>query len=98
MVPARILYTANAHATGGPDGGCARTLEVKLSLQRACGSGTNAERLFAPGWSAWFVSAMRVAAVYTESMLSSNAAVDIEGDLGTRGHVEVLIRCQKFLV
>jgi len=41
----KVLYTANAHTTGGRDGGASRTsdgrLDVKLSLPGAPGTGTN---------------------------------------------------------
>ena len=64
--PAKILYTGKTRTTGGRDGGSARSsdgrLDVKLSTPGATGSGTNPEQLFAAGWSACFIGAMRIAA------------------------------------
>jgi osmotically inducible protein OsmC len=61
---AKVLYTANAHVTGGRDGH-GRTadgaLDVDLRLPREMGGeggGTNPEELFAVGWAACFESAI----------------------------------------
>ena len=55
--PAKLLYTAKAHTTGGREGGASRTsdgrLDVKLSVPGGPGTGTNLEQLFAVGWSAF---------------------------------------------
>jgi osmotically inducible protein OsmC len=60
----KVLYTAKAHTTGGREGGASRTddgrLEVKLSSPGTPGAGTNPEQLFAAGWSACFLSAIKV--------------------------------------
>src|SRR5208283_2670800 len=62
----KVIYTAKAHTTGGRDGGASRTsdgrLEVKLSIPGTPGTGTNPEQLFAVGWSACFLSAMKIVA------------------------------------
>jgi lipoyl-dependent peroxiredoxin len=62
----KVLYTAKAHTTGGREGGASRTddgrLEVKLSSPGAPGTGANPEQLFAAGWSACFLSAIKLAA------------------------------------
>ncbi len=62
----KVLYTAKIHATGGRDGGTARSvdgrLEVSLSAPGGTGTGTNPEQLFAAGWSACFISAIKLAA------------------------------------
>ena len=62
----KVLYTAKAHTTGGREGGASRTddgrLEVKLSSPGTPGTGTNPEQLFAAGWSACFLSAIKLAA------------------------------------
>ncbi len=59
----KILYTAKAHTTGGRDGGSSRTddgrLEVELSDPGTSETGTNPEQLFAVGWSASFLSAIK---------------------------------------
>ena len=82
----KVLYTANAHTTGGRDGGASRTsdgrLDVKLSLPGAPGTGTNPEQSFAVGWSACFLSAMKLVGARKEVKLPDAAAVDAEVDLG----------------
>lgn len=82
----KVLYTAKAHTTGGPDG-ASRTsdgrLDIKLSSPGAPGEGTNPEQLFAAGWSACFLSAIGVAASKLKVSLPANRAIDAEVDLGT---------------
>jgi hypothetical protein len=60
------VYTAKTHTTGGRDGGASRTsdgrLDVKLSLPGGPGTGTNPEQLLAVGWSACFLSAIKIEA------------------------------------
>lgn len=60
----KALHTAKAHTTGGRDGGASRTsdgrLEVKLAIPGTPGIGTNPEQLFAAGWSACFLSAIKI--------------------------------------
>src|SRR5438128_878848 len=60
--PAKLLYTAKAHTTGGRDGGASRSsdggLDVKLSIPGGPGNGTDPEQLFAAGWSACFLGAI----------------------------------------
>jgi Ohr subfamily peroxiredoxin len=83
----KILYTAKAHTTGGRDGGASRTsdgvLDVKLSVPGTHGTGTNPEQLFAVGWSACFLSAVKIVAAGMKVRLPAEAAVDSEVDLGT---------------
>ena len=83
----KVLYTAKAHTTGGRDGGVSRTsdgrLDVKLSVPGAAGTGTNPEQLFAVGWSACYLSAMKIVAVRMKVRLPAETAVDAEVDLGT---------------
>ena len=82
----KILYTAKAHITGGRDG-AGRTsdgrLDVKLSSPGGPGAGTNPEQLFAVGWSACFIGAMKVAAGKMKIALPPDTAIDAEVDLGT---------------
>jgi len=58
----KVLYTAHAHTTGGRDG-AAKTddgrLDIKLSSPGTSGTGTNPEQLFAAGYSACFLGAMK---------------------------------------
>src|SRR5580704_5516265 len=85
----KVLYTAKAHTTGGRDGGASRTsdgrLDVKLSVPGTSGTGTNPEELFAVGWSACFLSALKIVAARKKVKLPAEVAVDAEIDLGTAG-------------
>lgn len=84
----KVLYTAKAHTTGGRDG-ASRTsdgrLDVKLSTPGTAGAGTNPEQLFAVGWSACFLSALKIVANKMRVTLPADPAVDAEVDLGTAG-------------
>jgi osmotically inducible protein OsmC len=64
---AKVLYTAEAHVTGGRDEGHGKTsdgvLEVDLRLPEEMGGdggGTNPEQLFAVGFASCFESALKV--------------------------------------
>jgi osmotically inducible protein OsmC len=86
----KVLYTAKAHTTGGRDGGASQTddgrLDVKLSSPGTGGTGTNPEQLFAAGWSACFLSAVKLVAGKRKIPLPADVAIDAEVDLGvTRG-------------
>jgi lipoyl-dependent peroxiredoxin len=82
----KVLYTAKAHTTGGRDGGASRTddgrLDIKLSSPGTSASGTNPEQLFAAGWSACFLSAIKLVAGKKKITLPPDAAIDVEVDLG----------------
>ncbi len=93
----KILYTARAHTTGGRDGGASRTsdgqLDVKLAVPGSHGTGTNPEQLFAVGWSACFLSAIKLVAAKKKVKLSPDVTVDAEVDLGTTdGHYLIQAR------
>ncbi|MGB3046019.1 MAG: organic hydroperoxide resistance protein [Xanthobacteraceae bacterium] len=91
--PAKVLYTANTHTTGGRDGRAQSSdnrLDVALSVPGGPGSGTNPEQLFAAGWSACFIGAMRHAAAAQKVALPADVAVDAEVDLVTRGDAFLL--------
>lgn len=83
--PAKLLYTAKTHTTGGREKGVARSsdgrLEVRLSVPGSTGQGTNPEQLFAAGWSACFEGAMGLAARQMKVQLPEDAAIDAEVDL-----------------
>ena len=85
--PVKVIYTAKAHTTGGREGGSSRTSDgrrdVKLSVPGAPGDGTNPEQLFAVGWSACFLSAVKIVASQMKVKLPDTAAVDPEVDLCT---------------
>src|SRR6185436_4813054 len=83
--PVKVLYTAKTHTTGGREGGSSRTsdgrLDVKLSVPGGPGNGTNPEQLFAVGWSACFLSAIKLIAGKMKVRLPPDVAVDPEIDL-----------------
>src|SRR6516165_10470751 len=85
--PAKLLYTAKAHTTGGREGGASRTsdgrLDVKFSVPGGPGNGTNPEQLFAVGWSACFLSAIKLVASKMKVKLPAEPAIDPEVDLLT---------------
>jgi lipoyl-dependent peroxiredoxin len=69
MTIEKILYTATATATGGREGRASssdQALDVELSTPRelggAGGPGTNPEQLFAAGYSACFLGALKFVA------------------------------------
>lgn len=85
----KVLYTARTRTTGGRDG-AARSddgkLDIKLSPPAQGGSGTNPEQLFAAGYSACFIGALRAVAAKTKATLPNDLAVDAEVDLGPTAH------------
>jgi Ohr subfamily peroxiredoxin len=84
---AKVLYTAKAHTTGGREGGASRTsdgrLDVKLTVPGTPGDGTNPEQLFAVGWSACFLSAIKLVGAKMKVRIPPELAVDPEIDLVT---------------
>ena len=82
----KVLYTARAHTTGGRDG-ASRTddgrLDVTLSSPGTSGSGTTPEQLFAAGYSACFIGALKAVAARQKLALPQDVAIDAEVDLGT---------------
>ena len=81
----KVLYTAKTHTTGGRDGGSSRTsdgrLDIKLSNPGSSRPGTNPEQLFAAGWSACFIGAIKVVAGQMKVQVSPDVAIDTEVDL-----------------
>lgn len=78
----KILYTATATATGGREGQTTSSdgvLAVKLSTPRelggAGGDGTNPEQLFAAGWSACFLGALKFVAGKQKVALPASTTV-----------------------
>ena len=93
----KVIYTAKAHTMGGRDGGSSRTsdgaLDVKLATPGGHGTGTNPEQLFAAGWSACFLSAIKLVAAKQKVRLPADVAIDAEVDLGTNdGHYLIQAR------
>jgi Ohr subfamily peroxiredoxin len=82
----KVLYTGKTHTTGGRDGASVSSdgrLDIKLSSPGTAGIGTNPEQLFAAGWSACFMGAMRIAAGQMKIRFPADAAIDTEVDLCT---------------
>src|ERR1044072_1083374 len=90
--PAKVLYTAKTHTTGGREGGASRTsdgrLDVKYSLPGGPGNGTNPEQLFAVGWSGWFLRAIKHGAAQMKLRVPGDPVIDAEVDLcmGSEGY------------
>jgi Ohr subfamily peroxiredoxin len=84
----KVLYTAKAHTTGGRDG-ASRTddgrLDIKLSSPGTSGTGTNPEQLFAAGYAACFIGALKAVAGMQKISLPADAAIDSSVDLGKVG-------------
>ena len=81
----KVLYTAKAHTTGGRDGASKTDdgrLDVSLSSPGTSGTGTNPEQLFAAGYSACFIGAMKAVAGKMKATLPADLSIDAEVDLG----------------
>lgn len=82
----KVLYTAHARTTGGREG-TARSddgrLDVKLSRPGQAGDGTNPEQLFAAGYSACFLGAVKAVAGKMKLTVPDDVAIDAEVDLGS---------------
>jgi Ohr subfamily peroxiredoxin len=83
----KVLYTAHATSTGGrvgttesSDGALKATLTTPKELGGAGGNGTNPEQLFAAGYSACFIGAMK--AVAAGQKIALPADVSITADVG----------------
>lgn len=83
----QVLYRAHAKATGGRDGRAVvpeGNLDLKLTTPKALGGaggeGTNPEQLFAAGYSACFLGAMKFVAA--RDKIAMPADVSIEGSVG----------------
>jgi len=86
-----VKYRTTATATGGREGR-ARTNDGKLDLQLsmpkelggAGGEGTNPEQLFAAGYSACFLSALKVTARQLKLQLADDATITATVGIGPR--------------
>nr|WP_315206600.1 organic hydroperoxide resistance protein [uncultured Albidiferax sp.] len=84
----KVLYTAHAHTTGGRDGQSNSDdgkLSVKLAPPPALGGngdGTNPEQLFAAGYSACFMGAMKHVAGMKKITVPADASIDASIDIG----------------
>lgn len=92
MAVDKILYEAQATTSGGRDGRAQssdNTLDLRLStpaaLGGAGGDGTNPEQLFAAGYSACFIGAMKVVAGKEKIALPNNHQVTGQVGIGPMG-------------
>lgn len=82
----KVVYTAHAKATGGRDGRATSSdqiLDVKLAVPKemgGAGGGTNPEQLFAAGYSACFLGAMKFVASRDKFDMPKDSY--IEGEVG----------------
>ena len=83
------LYTATATATGGRDGRAVSSdgmLDVKLSTPRELGGqggdGTNPEQLFAAGYSACFIGALKFVAGQEKQQLPADTSITGQVGIG----------------
>jgi Ohr subfamily peroxiredoxin len=84
----KVLYTARTHTTGGRDGASRSDdgrLDVRHTPPGAPGNGTNPEQLFAAGYSACFIGAIKAVAGKLKLAVPADVAVDAEVDLGPVG-------------
>lgn len=79
----KALYQAHAKATGGRDGRAVSSdgvLDVRLTTPKELGgagaAGTNPEQLFAVGYAACFMGAMKFVAGRDKIAMPSNATID----------------------
>jgi osmotically inducible protein OsmC len=81
----KVLYTAQAHTTGGREGAGKTSdgaLDVKLSAPGSGKPGTNPEQLFAVGYSACFIGAMKAVGPKIGVKVPDDVAVDASVSLG----------------
>jgi Ohr subfamily peroxiredoxin len=90
-MPVDVKYTTEATATGGREGQAATAdgnLEVKLvtpkELGGAGGQGTNPEQLFAAGYSACFLGALKAAARQENVTVPADSTVTATIGIGPR--------------
>ena len=85
----KVLYKAHANASGGREGRAVssdRALDVTLTTPKELGGaglpGTNPEQLFAAGYSACFLGAMKFVAGQKKITLPADTAVDAVVGIG----------------
>jgi osmotically inducible protein OsmC len=86
-----ILYTAHASATGGRDGRATTddgVVDVKLAVPKELGgpggAATNPEQLFASGYSACFLGAIKFVAGKEKVKIADDAKVSADVGIGPR--------------
>lgn len=89
MAIEKALYTAQATSTGGrtgssqtPDGRLNLSLSTPKELGGDGGAGTNPEQLFAAGYSACFIGAMKAVAARQKISLPAEVSITAEVAIG----------------
>ncbi|HEX2552585.1 MAG TPA: organic hydroperoxide resistance protein [Microvirga sp.] len=90
-MPTEVKYSTQATATGGRDGRAATadgSLDVRLSTPKelggAGGEGNNPEQLFAAGYSACFLGALKFVAAQEKARIPQDASVTATVGIGPR--------------
>ena len=85
----KVLYTAHATSTGGREGSSKSSdgvLDVKLTTPKELGgngaTGTNPEQLFAAGYSACFLGAMKHVAMMQKVALPATTSISADVGIG----------------
>ena len=84
----KVVYQAHATATGGRDGTAKSSdglLDVKLTVPKemgGAGGGVNPEQLFAAGYSACFIGAMKFVAGTEKITLPADLSIDATVGIG----------------
>jgi osmotically inducible protein OsmC len=84
----KVVYQAHATATGGRDGTAKSSdglLDVKLTVPKemgGAGGGVNPEQLFAAGYSACFIGAMKFVAGTQKITLPADVSIDATVGIG----------------
>ncbi|MEO8118429.1 MAG: organic hydroperoxide resistance protein [Rhodoferax sp.] len=84
----KVVYQAHATSTGGSDGSTKSSdglLDVKLSVPKEMGGGgggVNPEQLFAAGYSACFIGAMKFVAGTQKLAMPVDASIDATVGIG----------------
>ena len=88
-MPVNVLYSTTARATGGRDGQASTqdgSLTVKLATPKELGGGggpgNNPEQLFAAGYSACFIGAMKFVAGMQKIALPADTKIDATVGIG----------------
>jgi len=91
MTLEKVIYTASTTATGGRDGVVRSDdgkLDVKLDppkLMGGTGTGTNPEQLFAAGYAACFIGAMKFVGSHQGLTIPASVSIDSKVKLGPLG-------------
>lgn len=89
MALEQVLYTAHAKSTGGREGRAVSSdnvLDVKLTTPKELGGagavGTNPEQLFAAGYSACFIGALKFVGGRDQIAVPADVAIDASVGIG----------------